>query len=523
MPQQRLLYLDSDRLSATLWHGGTLREEGDFPHDEAGVAAFSEYLAHHRGSNFYMLADIPDEGFQIEALPYSQGADRGALLARKLGQYFYGSPLAAAFSYGSEKTGRKDEKFLFAAMTRPQLFEPWLAALRAAEAQLAGIYSLPLLGADVLAKLAPGRERCLLISVTRGGIRQSFFENGQLKFSRLTPMASTDAAEIAAGCAAEAAKIHQYLLGQRLLARGIPLPVIALVHPAQTGVFQEHCKSLEELQVSLHDLHAACKTFGLKTPPRDSRSESLFLHLLARNAPRVQFAQPQERRFFRLWQTRAWLLKGGALALLGCLLFAGREMVNIMESRAATENLLQQAESDTQKYHAIEKTFPPMPTSTDNLRAVINRFEDLEKRSVAIEPMYILISRALGETPQVDVERIQWQLSGNPDAGLKPQADARAAATSPTSSPAQAAGQVMAMHETAVIHGLLPASMAADQRGQLETVNAFADALRKNASLRVTVERMPFDIESGKSLKSTKETELSAVQLKFVIHLSRKL
>ena len=79
------------------------------------------------------------------------------------------------------------------------------------------------------------------------------------------------------------------------------------------------------------------------------------------------------------------------------------------------------------------------------------------------------------------------------------------------------------MHETAVIHGLLPASMAADQRGQLETVNAFADALRKNASLRVTVERMPFDIESGKSLKSTKETELSAVQLKFVIHLSRKL
>ena len=222
--------------------------------------------------------------------------------------------------------------------------------------------SLPLLGADVLAKLAPGRERCLLISVTRGGIRQSFFENGQLKFSRLTPMASTDAAEIAAGCAAEAAKIHQYLLGQRLLARGIPLPVIALVHPAQTGVFQEHCKSLEELQVTLNDLHAACKTFGLKTPPRDSRSESLFLHLLARNAPRVQFAQPQERRFFRLWQTRAWLLKGGALALLGCLLFAGREMVNIMESRAATENLLQQAESDTQKYlsliHISEPTRP---------------------------------------------------------------------------------------------------------------------------------------------------------------------
>ena len=94
MPQQRLLYLDANRLSASLWQGGTLREEGHFPHDEAGVAAFSEYLARHRGSIFHMLADIPDEGFQIEVLPYAQGADRRALLARKLGQYFYGSPLA---------------------------------------------------------------------------------------------------------------------------------------------------------------------------------------------------------------------------------------------------------------------------------------------------------------------------------------------------------------------------------------------------------------------------------------------
>lgn len=518
MPQQRLLYLYTDRLSASLWQGGKLREEAHFPHDEAGVAAFTEYLARHRGSNYAILADIPEEGFQIESLPHTQGADRSALLTRKLGQYFYGSPLSAAFSYGREKTGRRDEKVLFAALTRPQLFEPWLAALRAAEAQLSGIYSLPLMGAELLAKLPPARERCLLVSITHGGIRQSFFENGQLKFSRLTSTTSTGAAEIAASCAAESAKIYQYLLGQRLLVRGTPLAVIALVHPAQTGVFLEHCKDREELQITLQDLHAACKVCGLKTLPPDSYSESLYLHLLARNPPRVQFAPPQERRFFRLWQTRTWLLKGGALALLGCLLFAGREMVNLMESRAATEALLQQAEADMQKYQAIERTFPPMPTSTDNLRAVINRFEDLEKRSTQIEPFYHIVSRALGETPHVDIERIQWQLSGNPDEGLQSQTGQRQAAQA-----ASPAVPGMAMYEIAIIHGLLPSSMAADQRGQLETVNTFAETLRKNAALRVSVQRMPFDIESGKSLKSSSTTDHPTSQLKFVIHLSRKL
>jgi hypothetical protein len=293
--------------------------------------------------------------------------------------------------------------------------------------------------------------------------------------------------------------------------------VIALVHPAQTGTFLEYCKNMEELQVTLHDLHAACKTFGLKTLPQDSRSEALFLHLLAQNPPREQFAPPPERRFHRLWQIRSWLVKGGALALLGCLLFAGREAVNILESRSATAGLQQQAEADMQKYQAIQSTFPPMPTSTDNLRAVMNRFDDLEKRSASIEPLYHTVSRALGEAPKVDIERIQWQLSGNPDEGIKFLADPRKTA------PAPAAAGGNGMHEIAIVYGLLPASMAADQRGQLETVNAFADALRKNAALKVTVQRMPFDIESGKSLKSSSEAEQAAAQLKFVIHLSRKL
>ncbi|MBK7136521.1 MAG: hypothetical protein IPH73_10025 [Rhodocyclales bacterium] len=518
MPQQRLLYLDANRLSASHWHNGTLREEGHFPHDEAGVAAFSEYLARHRGSIFQMLADIPDEGFQIEVLPYAQGADRRALLARKLGQFFYGSPLATALSYGREKSGRRDEKFLFTALTRPPLFEPWLAALQAAEAQLAGIWSLPLIGAQLLARLPPARERCLLMSVTHGGIRQSFFENGRLIFSRLSWLAASGSAEIAAGCAAEAAKIHQYLLGQRLIVRGTPLPVIILAHPAQSGSFLEQCRSTEDMQFILHDLHAACKAIGLKTLPQDSRSESLFLHLLVQKPPHEQFAQPQARHFHRLSQIRSWLYKGGAVALLGCLLFAGREMVGVLQSRSATSDLLLQAESDLLKYQAIQKTYPPMPASTDSLRAVINRFESLEKRSAPVESLYLAVSRALDEAPRVDLERLQWQLSANPDEGVKVVGDARKPAGA-----AVPAGAPNAMYETAVVHGLLPASLAADQRSQLETVNAFADALRKNPGLQVNVVQMPFDIESGKSLKSSSEAEQSLAKLKFVIHLSRKL
>ena len=514
MPQQRLLYLDADCLTALRWQQGTLHAEGRFPHDEAGLAAFAEYLGRQRGSNYLMLADVADESFQVELLPYAQGADRTALLTRKLGQYFYGSPLSAAISYGREKSGRRDEKFLLAALTRPQLFEPWLAALRAAEAQLAGIWSLPLLGAALRAKLPPARNRCLLVAITRAGIRQSFFDNGRLLFSRLTPQAGSDISATAARCASEVVKIQQYLLGQRLLARGTSLPVLALVHPAQSGVFMAQCKGLEDVQADFQDLHAAGKAIGLKTLPQDSHSENLFLHLLAQNPPREQFAPVPERRFYRLWQIRAWLLRGGAVALFGCLLLAAHQVTDALKARSETETLLQQAQADAQRYQAIQATYPPMPASPEALRALINRFEALEKRSAKPEGLYLAISRALDASPRIEIERILWQLGGNPNEGLTLKSDGRGA---------PAAAGAGGIHEIAVVHGLLPASMATDQRGQLEAVNAFADALRKNPDLQVSIERMPFDIESGKALKSTGEAGQTAGEPRFVIHLSRKL
>ncbi|HMM54128.1 MAG TPA: hypothetical protein PKC23_03800 [Candidatus Desulfobacillus sp.] len=515
MADKRLLYLDGSTLAALLWQGGALCEEGRFAADENGLAAFAEYLSRQRGSLFHLLADTVEEAFQMETLPYTTGRDRSALLTRKLGQYFYGSSLSVAISCGRQKTGRKDEQFLLTAFTRPQLFEPWLGVLGGAQAQLAGIWSLPQLGAALLGKLRQDRPRCLLVAQTQGGIRQSFYENGQLRFSRLSPTTASSAAQVAAGCAAEAWKIHQYLLGQRLIARGTPLPVLILAHPAHMGSFAEHCRSTEELQVTLLDLHAAAGQLKLKTLPKDSRSEALFLHLLALDPPRDQFAPAKERHFFRLWQIRAWLIRGGALALLGCLLFAGRELMGAYDARSKAASLLQQSEDDRQKYQAIRETYPPMPTSTENLRAVIDRFEQLEKRAAPLEASWLAISRALDDTPRVDIERIQWLLGTSPEGAQAAAAEAR--------QPQPAGSADGALYATAIVHGTLPASMAADQRGQLETVNAFVEALRRNEGLNVSVHRMPFDIESGKSLKSSGDAGQAAAQPRFVLQLSRKL
>lgn len=158
MPQRRALFLDANRITAYAWQGGRIQSEGYFAGDVPGLEAFSAYLKTKRSSLFYLLADVAEEGYQIEDIPFVQGNDRKALIERRLSQYFYGTPLATAVSLGRDKTGRRDEKMLFSALTRPQFFEPWLATLRQSETRLAGVFSVPLILAPALCRPQQGHR-----------------------------------------------------------------------------------------------------------------------------------------------------------------------------------------------------------------------------------------------------------------------------------------------------------------------------------------------------------------------------
>lgn len=116
------------------------------------------------------------------------GADRRALLARKLGQLYFNSTLCTALSLGLIRNQRPEERVLLTALTNTELLAPWLDANVAAGIALAGIYSLPLLAAALLRRLGIADEPCLLLSVQDQSVRQSYIENGELYFSRLAPL-----------------------------------------------------------------------------------------------------------------------------------------------------------------------------------------------------------------------------------------------------------------------------------------------------------------------------------------------
>lgn len=501
MPQRRLFFLDTNRLTAYRWQGARLEPEAEFYADMAGMAVFASYLKKHAGSIYTILADIPEEGFQVEDVPHVAGRDRAALLERRLAQYFYGTPYTLTMSLGREKTGRRDEKLLFAALTQPRHFKPWIDAMQEAGAQLAGIYSTPLVLMSLVSHQHGGQGPQLVLSITRSGVRQTFFQNGKLYFSRLSTLVTGGMDEAAIACAVEARKTYQYLVGQRLVKRGTPLPVKVLAHPAQAGSIRAHCEPTSELHFDFVDLLHEAKHAHLRTPPTDSRCELLLLHELVRHTPAHQFAPPQERRFYRLWQWRSGLVATAIVIFLASLLYAGKQYTDTAQLNADSDAMLQEARRDQQKYQAALDALPKVPLTNDDLRALVTRFEDLERRSPPLEALLVPLSHALDATPGVNIDRIDWRTTAKTNEGDNAANGKKVAIAVP--------GDYFAVAD---VDAQLPIAIANDHRAMLQLVNQLLAELAKEPALRVQVTQMPFDVESGKTIKGSADVSVTQAE-----------
>lgn len=506
MPQRRILFFDNSRLTAYRVHSGAVLHEASFAPDEAGLAAFGDYLQQHRRSLFLILADVAEESFQTEDIPHSTGKDRQAILQRKLAQHFYGTPYVLAQSQGRLKSGRRDERMLLMALTQPQHLEPWIGVLQRNKAILAGIHSLPQTIAGILPAKPSGQ--LLLLTLTHAGLRQTFFEDGQMRFSRLTPLIhdATDASAIAA--ASEAVKMHQYLASQRLIERDKPLVTRVLVHPAEAAAMRAHCLSNTSLRFEIVDLIEEARRTGLRTSLVTSQADMLFCHLLARKTPAEQFAQSEELGYYRLWQTRFGLKVTGALALASAVLFVAHQGFDILQ----LQDDIGQARLNQEQYTAKMQALPKIPVSPEDLRTLIGRYDQVKLRAQGPAPLLVQISRSLDEFPLINIDRIEWAVTE------------QIAPANPASGAAQPVPpQLMTgPYAQAMVTAHLPITMVGDHRGQLTMVSDFIRHLGTTIDTHVSILQQPVDTQSGKTLKSGDERSTPEAP-KFIFRITRKL
>jgi len=499
VPSKRLCYFTSQRVTAYLWAKGELHKEGVFDMSEKGVAEFSRYVAGAPGSLFYVLADMVEEDFFQENIPYVRGADRRALLARKLAQRYRDASLALPLSLGSEThAGRREERILYMSFTNTQQFHPWLEALRSNDACVVGVFSVALVAAQTGKRLGFKGGRYLMVSRQQAGLRQSYIENGRIRFSRLGRVDFSDPRVIAQDCAAESLRIQQYLVNSRILPREAPaLDVLVLAPSEHKALYDAACVDSARLQFHVHDLDMVASSLGLKSAPAETLAEGLFLHVLAAYPSGEQYADERLRRFYHLWRARVALLATGVATFAFCLLISAVRLLDIHQVNEQAQNDRVQEARASEEYARLQTRFPKTPISSDTLKTVVKNYRTLLRQSASPGRMFIEISEAVTALPQIEIDRIAWELG----TGAKSAAGREAPRTpsAPPAAQAQAAGTEF-QTQTAEIAGKLVVQQASDFRAVTALVNQFTEALRRRPGTEVTRTQLPFDINAEKSL-----------------------
>jgi hypothetical protein len=496
---KRLCYLTSQRVTAYLWKQGELQKEGVFDMNEKGVAEFSGFVAGAPESLFYVLADVVEEDFFQENIPYVRGADRRALLARKLAQRYRDASLALPLSLGSEThAGRREERILYMSFTNAHQIQPWLEAFRSNDARVVGVFSVALVAALTGKLLGFKGGRYLMVSRQQAGLRQSYIENRRIRFSRLGRVDFSDPRAIAQDFAAESLRIQQYLVNTRILPRDAPaLDVLVLAPSEHKGLYEAACVNSARLQFHVHDLDKVASSLGFKSAPAETLAEGLFLHVLAAHRSGEQYAGDRLRRFYHLWRARVGLLATGATVFGFCLLFSAARLLDAYQLDEQAQNSRMQEARASEEYARLQTRFPKTPTSSENLKAIVKNYRALLRQSASPGRMFVEISEAVTALPQIEINRIDWEFG----AGTKSAAGREASKAPSTQSAAQAqAADAEFQTQTAEISGKLVVQQASDFRAVTALVNQFTDALRRRPGTEVTRTQLPFDINAEKSL-----------------------
>lgn len=516
MPAKRLIYATAARATAYLWSGGHLTVDASFPAGEEGTIAFANYVGAVSNSLFYVLADVVEEDFHQESIPYIRGKDRRALLNRKLSQRYRDTSLSTAISLGVDRGQRAEERIIFSSFTNTQQLHPWLSALRDAEVPVVGVYSAALIAPQLTALLGLKKAPCLVVALSQAGLRQSYVERGQIRFSRLGPLEAAEVASperTAEAFERETTRVHQYLTAMRVLAReGGAIDTVLIAPPGQVASVRDAAPSIAQLRIQVVDLDEVRRKVGLRSAPAGAGAEALYLHLLASRPPAQQYAKENLRGAYRVHQWRVGLVAGGATVLAGCLLFAGTQAWEAIELRDATLQNRQQTAAAQQAYARVTAQLPTMPTSADNLRVAMDQYRLLAAQTRSPQGLLAEVSQVLSDSPRIEVERLRWEFDG------KLPEIAKEAGT--VGAPTQGA---KTRYETAEITARVQATRASDYRGIQLLVNQFVDQLQKRPGVEVLARKLPFEVNSRTQLSGDIGTERAGAVPEFTVTVARKI
>lgn len=489
MARKLVLCATSSLLTAGVWTGTGLESVRSFEDDEEGQHAFASLLRTADGLPVYLMVNTVDEDYRFEALPHTSGKDRRDMVDRKLKQLYRGTPFYGANLLEREDSKRRDDRYLFAALTNPEVLNPWLRILTASELPIAGVFPVPMVTLGLIKTLDLKEPNLLLVSKHEAGVRQTFSKDHRFRISRLTPIRA--GGNIIESCAEEIRNTRMYLDALNVTHVDDLLTVVVLDQDDSLAKLADAVlrgrRNMQAMRVSPQDIVAKV---GIDRAALAASQDALHLYLLGQQkSPDFNLAPPTLTSGYRRHLMSRGVLAAsvgiGVLATAWC----GINLYQTMSLKSEAQTIANTTRQEQARYQDITRSFPPTPVPTDKLQLTVDVAGRIASMARLPDAVFGVVSQTLDRYPGMRLTGVQWRLGrfGQPEG-------------------ANASASPLPLSQSATLQMEMTAQPG-DIKGALASINTFVRELGKSDKVaEVKVTKMPLNLASTGSLSGSTAT-----------------
>lgn len=532
---KHFLYLTNTRLVSLVTKGKRIVSRREFAVAGAGANAFERYLSGMTEVPTHIFTDLIEEDFRLDTIPHVGSRDRGALLARKLGQIFRNTPYRHALLQGREAEGRRDDRVMYTAVTNPEVLRVWLEIIERLKIPLEGIHSAAVFSGVMLDELDLLFPHTLLVTFTPGdAMRQTFFRDREIKFSRLTPIDLEEGQTLGTMIAEETTRTWQYLDSLRHFSQEDRLEVCILVHKNDRPAIESALRDFAQLQYRLVDIEQVAQKLGLKPPPLDSTAEEVLVHLFLMRKGENHFASPEMRRHATQRNARMAVTQAAVGIVAASLAWGGWNISRVFQSSAADQRVAQQMSSLNREYEDINRSLPSFGVGGSTMRDAVTFYNGSIRGFPTLADFLGPLSTVLRSHPEVRLAQLSWRVSDDPKAAprmsMTPSREAPSVkAIAKAGEPAPPVGDdnanppfAGARYEVAMMEATVRVANN-DFRGAMTEVERLAADIGRLEGFRADLVESPLDVSPSLALQGQHaERENASMQPRFVLRIVRE-
>lgn len=506
-----VLLVNDSGLQLFAWERGTLTWNSSFRSTPEELEQLGATLDAFKNHPVIMLTDLIEENFRHDSVVHVSGSDRTAVLKRKLDFVFRNTTYRLAKVTEREATGRRDDRILMSAITKPDLIDVWVRVLLEKRFAIQSITSIAHILHDfsIIAKLDQ-EEFLLIINVEHdSNLRQTYLRKGMVLFSRLTPMPVRNNAQLGSDILQETLQLRQYFERIQFV------PYEAALRIQVYSVFDDkflqlEARSTEANRFEVFETGPLLAVLKIELGEQEPSPVHYFLgKVLAGRQPENIYAPPSATKYQDLKSLSRMIWGATATIVLLGLGISTPPAMSVLEQWQQRDTFLAQARPIQAEYAALTERFPETPIPSREMQLVVETHEIIEKQIHSPLAALNMVSAALANSPGLQLKSIDWELVQKPASPEDPEQE-RQNGSSPSRSGngngAEASGIAgLVLQEQTAIKVLIngEAYSPGSYREAQEQVVALVEALSLYPGVSIFATKMPTEVRTDISVTTT--------------------